>query len=176
MRVVRGSPPSNPLRLPSPTVTNRVTVVAVNTQFSIAVHLMAGLGYRRDRCTTSAQLAASVNTSPSFVRRVLARLSKAGLVHTTTGQGGACRLAHDPRDITLLEIYRAVDAPRAFAIHRYAVEGQCPVSCNIKASLEKVLDQTQRSMEAGLKNVKLSDVIQDLDPASQTKPEPSSRS
>jgi Rrf2 family protein len=137
--------------------------VAVNTQFSIAVHIMAGLGHRHGRCTTSAQLAASVNTSPSFVRRTLARLSGAGLVETATGKGGACRLARDPQEISLLEIYRAVDAPKAFAIHGYAPETQCAVSCNIKSSLQKVLAKTQRSMEASLKEIRLSDVVRDLD-------------
>lgn len=136
--------------------------MAINTQFSIAVHILAGLGYRRDRVATSAELAASVNTSPSFVRRVLAKLSKASLVHTATGRGGACRLARPPGQISLLEIYRAVDAPRVFAIHGYAPEGRCPVSCNLKSSLEKVRDKTQRSMEATLRTMTLADVLRDL--------------
>src|SRR5689334_16376314 len=93
--------------------------MAVNTQFPIAVHLMAALGYRRGSDTTSATLAASVNTSPSFVRRVLAKLSKAGLVETATGKAGACWLARDAKGISLLDIYRAVDAPKAFSIHQY---------------------------------------------------------
>ena len=69
---------------------------------------------------TSAHLAESVNTSPSFVRRTLAKLSKAGLVETATGKAGACWLARDARAISLLDIYRAVDAPKAFAIHSYS--------------------------------------------------------
>ena len=80
--------------------------MAVNTQFSIAVHLLAGLACRRGGDATSGELAASVNTSPSFVRRVLAKLSKAGLVATTTGKAGACRLAREPRDTSLLDVYR----------------------------------------------------------------------
>src|SRR6266404_551405 len=108
--------------------------MAVNTQFSIAVHLMAGLAYRGDESTTSANLATSVNTSPSFVRRVLAKLSKAGLVKTATGKAGACWLARDAGDISLLDIYRAVDAPRAFAIHEYKEQKGCSVSCHIKAA------------------------------------------
>ena len=88
--------------------------MAVNTQFSIAVHIMAGLAYRCDKDTTSANLAMSVNTSPSFVRRVLAKLSRAGLVETATGKAGACWLAKDAKDISLLDIYNAVDAPKAF--------------------------------------------------------------
>ena len=136
--------------------------MAVNTQFSIAVHIMAGLGCRCDQDTTSGQLAQSVNTSPSFVRRVLAKLSRAGLVRTATGQAGACWLGRTPGEITLLDIYRAVDAPKAFAIHGYAAEKHCVVSCRIKAALEGVLDKTQKSMEASLKRMSLADVLQDI--------------
>ena len=143
---------------------NIVTVVAVNTQFSIAVHVMASLGHRLGQHTTSAQLAMSVNTSPSFVRRVLAKLSKAGLVETTKGQAGACWLSMKPKDVSLLDIYSAVGAPKAFAIHDYDVERRCPVSCHIKFALEKVLVSTQQAMEAGLGKIKLSDVLCDLTP------------
>src|SRR4051794_24131889 len=86
----RGSPKKALAK--SQTVTIVVTVVANNLQFSIAVHIMAGLACLGGRQTTSATLAGSVNTSPSFVRRTLAKLSKAGLVKTATGKAGACWL------------------------------------------------------------------------------------
>ena len=92
--------------------------MANNIQFSIAVHILAGLACGCDQeGVTSARLAASVNTSASFVRRTLAKLSKAGLVETATGKAGACWLAKDAKNISLLDIYKAVDAPKAFAIH-----------------------------------------------------------
>jgi len=138
--------------------------MAVNTQFSIAVHVLAGLGCRGERGSTSAELSRSVNTSASFVRRVVAKLSKAGLVRTATGPSGSCWLARKPIEISLLDVYKAVGAPKAFAIHAYPVEPRCPVSCNIKASLEKVLDKTQKSMEAGLRKISLSEVIHDVNP------------
>jgi Rrf2 family protein len=136
--------------------------MAVNTQFSIAVHIMAGLAYRCDQDTTSANLAMSVNTSPSFVRRVLARLSRAGLVETATGKAGACWLAKDAKDISLLDIYRAVDAPRAFSIHAYHEQKGCPVSCHIKAALEKALRKTQKAMEASLNGISLARIVSDV--------------
>jgi len=134
----------------------------VSTQFSIAVHLMAGLGYGVARDMTSAQLAQSVNTSPSFIRRVLAKLSKADLVSTTMGKTGSTSLARSPKEISLLDIYRAVEAPKAFAIHEYPEQKMCAVSCTIKSSLEKVLSKTQRSMEESLGEISLADVIADL--------------
>ena len=132
--------------------------MAVNTQFPIAVHLMAALGYCGQEAT-SARLAESINTSASFVRRTLARLSKAGLVETATGKTGACWLARDPRKISLLEIYRAVDAPKAFSIHHYGVQKNCPVSCHIKEALDKALDKTQKSMEKTLAGISLADIV-----------------
>jgi Rrf2 family protein len=136
--------------------------MAINTQFPIAVHLLAALGYRRGRDTTSALLATSVNTSPSFVRRILARLSKAGLVETATGKAGACWLARDAKDISLLDIYHAVDAPRAFSIHHYREQKACLVSRHIKAALDKALSKTQKAMETSLKEISLEKIITDI--------------
>jgi Rrf2 family protein len=133
--------------------------MANNFQFSIAVHILASLGCRCDKDTASATLAASVNTSPSFVRRTLAKLSKAGLVETATGKAGACWLAKDAKHISLLDVYRAVDAPKAFAVHSYPELEICVVSCHIKAALEKALAKTQKAMEASLAEISLAQII-----------------
>ena len=137
--------------------------MAVNVQFSIAVHLLAGLACSgAGSGVTSAHLASSVNTSPSFVRRTLAKLSKAGLVKATTGKAGACWLAKEPKTISLLDIYKAVDAPKAFSIHAYPVQKVCTVSCNIKTALEKALGKTQKAMEASLNEISLVDIVSEV--------------
>ena len=123
---------------------------------------MASLAYRCDQDTKSGNLAASVNTSPSFVRRILAKLSRAGLVGTSTGKAGACRLAREAKDISLLDIYEAVDAPKAFSIHSYDEQKHCPVSRRIKATLEKALAKTQQAMEASLAKISLAQIVSDL--------------
>ena len=63
--------------------------MALNTQFSIATHIMASLGSASSAEVNSALIAGSVNTSSSFVRRTLAKLSKAGLVQTVAGPAGS---------------------------------------------------------------------------------------
>jgi Rrf2 family protein len=133
--------------------------MATNTQFSIAVHLMAALAYREGKETTSALLAQSVNTSASFIRRTLARLSKAGLIETSKGKAGSCRLAKRPARISLFDIYRAVEAPKAFAIHQYQEQKPCPVSCHIKESLTGVLDKAQGAFEKSLRSITLEEVL-----------------
>lgn len=137
--------------------------MAVNIQFSIAAHILAGLACGCDKGgVTSGRLAESVNTSPSFVRRILAKLSKAGLVETATGKAGACWPAKKAKDISLLDIYRAVDAPRAFSIHCYDEQKSCPVSCHIKAALEKALAKTQKAMEKSLAETSLAQIISEM--------------
>jgi len=138
-------------------------MAAVNTQFSIATHLMTTLGVRGGEETCSQDLADSVNANASFIRRVLSRLVKAGLVESHSGSGGSCALAKRPQDISLLDIYHAVEAPKVFAIHAYAENQDCHVSCHIKSSMELVLDKAQASFEASLKDVTLSEVMKDVD-------------
>jgi len=137
--------------------------MANNVQFSIAVHIMAGLACGCDQeGVTSGRLAASVNTSASFVRRTLAKLSKAGLVETATGKAGSCWLAKDAKQISLLDVYRAVGAPQAFAIHEYSEQKTCFVSCHIKTALEKALAKTQKAMESSLAEISLAQIVSDV--------------
>lgn len=78
------------------------------------------------------------------------------------GKTGSTTLARDPKDISLLEIYRAVEAPKAFAIHDYPENASCKVSCTIKMAMDKVLERTQISMEKSLEEISLADVIADV--------------
>ena len=137
--------------------------MAANTQFSIAVHLLLALGLNCERELTSAHLAMSVNTSPSFVRRILAKLSKANLVATTTGKSGFSLLAKKPEEISLLEIYKAVDAPKTFAIHDYPAQNFCNVSCNIGKTMMKILEKAQNSFENSLAETSLAEVMADIE-------------
>jgi Rrf2 family protein len=136
--------------------------MATNTQFSIAVHLMLALGLNCGKEVTSAQMAQSVNTSPSFIRRILSKLSKANLVTATTGKSGFSSLAKSADQISLLEIYKAVDAPKTFAIHDYPSQTNCEVSCNIESVMQKVLNKAQNSFETTLSETSLAEVIADI--------------
>jgi Rrf2 family protein len=130
-----------------------------SVQFTVAAHIMAALGYYHGEEISSAVLAESVNADPTFVRKSLSKLSKAGLVETKRGQSGASVLARPPRKITLLDIYRASAAPPAFAIHSYPVEKGCPVSSNLKECMSGVLAQAQYSFERSLAKITLADLV-----------------
>jgi len=132
-----------------------------NLQFSVAVHIMAILGYYDDPVKSST-LAKSVAAEPSFVRRSLSKLVKAGLVKATRGKNGASTLSRPAIDISLLEIYRACAAPGVFAVHDYPVDEECPISCNIKESLSTVLHDAQGGFERALARTSLADIVADI--------------
>src|SRR2546429_557531 len=68
-------------------------------------------------------------------------------------------LSRSPRQITLLDIYRASAAPPAFAIHSYPVEKRCPVSCHLKECMSELLSQAQNSFESSLAKITLANLV-----------------
>ena len=132
---------------------------AISVQFTVAAHIMAALAFYRGNEIASSTLAGSVNANPTFVRKSLSKLAKAGLIVTTRGKNGASVLARSPKQITLLDIFRASKAPAAFAIHAYPVEKKCLISCNIKESMSMVLAQAQGSFERTLARITLADIV-----------------
>ena len=133
-------------------------MASVNTQFSIAVHVLAAIANYKTTFTSEV-LADSVNANSVFVKRILVKLSKAKLVKTTVGKSGGYDLARSPKSISLFDIYSAVSPPRVFAIHTYAEKKWCVVSSNIKEVMGEVLIGTQNAVENDLKRTTLADVV-----------------
>jgi Rrf2 family protein len=131
------------------------------TRFSVAVHALALIErFGGDPRMTSEAIAGSVGTNASFVRRVLAMLSHAGLVRSTPGVGGA-RLAKPPQAISLLDVYRAVDMEDE---HRLAVHGEpsqkCFIGRNIQSALDAAIGPAEAAFESQLAARSLADVTQ----------------
>src|SRR5579862_5506026 len=140
---------------------------AISVQFTVAAHIMAALGFFDGKEISSTTLAESVNADPTFVRKSLSRLSKAGLIRSTRGKNGARTLARSPEQNTLLEIYRASAAPPTFVIHGYPVETRCPVSCSFRGFMSSVLKKAQSGFESALDRITLADVVREIRRASR---------
>ena len=137
-------------------------MAATSVQFSVATHIMTALGFHYGTEVNSSTLAQSVNAEPTFVRKSLSKLAKAGLVVTTRGKNGACSLARPPEQITLWDVYAASEAPDVFAVHNYPVEKACPVSSNFKGCMSAIQVKTQRSLEQALSRTALSEIVADV--------------
>ena len=83
--------------------------MSTSTRFAVAIHILTSITLLRGRAVRSEDIASSVNTNPTVVRRILGTLADAGLTQAQLGLGGGALLAKPADQITLLAIYRAVD-------------------------------------------------------------------
>lgn len=124
----------------------------------MAVHIMTVLACLDD--TVSSELiATSVQTNPVVVRRLLGELNRAGLISAERGKHGGFRLARSPRQISLLDIYRAVMGGQPLVgLHENPEFSACSVSCKVRTVLGEHLDDAQQGFERELKKVPLADI------------------
>ncbi len=129
-----------------------------SSRFALAVHILTLLEAEGGGPLTSTYIAGSVNTNPGFIRRLLSQLARAGLVASRLGAGGGTQLARPAARIPLLEIYKAVEGQDLFALHHSPPNAECPVGCNIQATLSGVLGRAETALERELAGVTIADV------------------
>ena len=125
----------------------------------MAVHVLAVLAYKEGDPVTSGMLAASVNTNPVIIRRLLLSLQRARLVETRKGAGYGSRLSRSPGRINLAEVYRAVEAIEPFASPARKANTACPVGHCIRETLNKVFASAENAMERDLEKTTLAGVM-----------------
>ena len=132
----------------------------MNSQFSVAVHLLSLLN-QGELPKSSEFIAGSVGVNPVVIRNVTGLLRRAGLLETRRGVTGA-RLTRAAAQISLLDVYRAVQAPETvLKVHQHP-NPVCPVGARIQSVLGEVFSQAQGAMEAELAQVRLADVTSAL--------------
>lgn len=130
------------------------------SRFATAVHVLAYLAIRGEGAAlTSERIALSVNTNAAVVRRLLMQLSAAGLTGSQMGTGGGAILLKAPEDITLLDVYLAVDELEVFSLHRASRNVKCLVGRNITEVLREVATGAEDAVRRELAGRRLSDVV-----------------
>ena len=125
----------------------------------MAVHVLAVLAYKQGDRVTSSYLAASVNTNPVIIRRLLLSLQKAKLVDTSKGAGSGSRLERSPARISLAEVYNAVEEEDAFTMPRREPNKRCPVGQCIQDELERVFSSAEKAMLEQLGRKTVADIV-----------------
>jgi len=133
-----------------------------STRFAVAVHAAAALAFNHGGPVRSEDIARSASTNPTVIRKLFSLLADAGITDARLGLGGGAVLARPPEDVTLLDIYRAVEEPMLIPLHRRSPDPGCSVGRNIQAVLRPVADRAQHAMEAELATVTLADVARNL--------------
>ena len=114
-----------------------------------AVLYLARLGPNQRAATRT--VAQEQRIPPSFLAKIISQLSIAGLLHTSRGARGGVSLAHEPKEVSLLDVVEAIDGP--ILLNECVAEtGACnfrddcplkPIWCEVQEHLVKRLRETK---------------------------------
>lgn len=133
--------------------------MTTSTRFAVALHILAGIALHDGEAVRSDDLAFSVNTNSTVVRRLLSLLAEAGITRSQLGHGGGSLLAKPAEEITLLDVFRAVEEPGFFSLHRSEPNQNCSLGRHMVPVLTAEFDRLSQSMESELAKTTLVDVI-----------------
>ncbi|GGE81263.1 Rrf2 family transcriptional regulator [Priestia taiwanensis] len=136
--------------------------MSISSRFAVGIHILTLIEMNKDGVSSSEVLAGSVNTNPAVIRKIMGMLKKAGLIKVQPGIAGA-ELAKDLSDITLLDVYKAVNVVKdkeLFSIHE--TNPDCTIGRNIQSSIEPLFFSAQTALEKVFENVTIEDVVKDI--------------
>ena len=134
----------------------------MDTKFSVAVHVLILISESLNPISSD-QMAESVGTNASYIRKILALLKKAEIVDGHRGIGGYS-LTVAPHQLTLLRIYQAVTDEQKIHlldIHQNPND-RCVVGHHIKPVLTGIFADIEESFACSLAGKTLADCITDI--------------
>ena len=134
----------------------------MDTKFSVAVHVLILIS-EASNPISSDQMAGSVGTNASYIRKILALLKKGEIVNGQRGIGGYS-LTVAPEQLTLLQIYQAVmEEPKIHLldIHQNPSD-QCIVGRYIRPVLTGMFADMEDTFARSLSGKTLADCIADI--------------
>ena len=108
----------------------------MTSDFAIAVHALVLLNHRQETLQ-SEQIADNVCTHPVRVRRVMARLRRAGLVDTKEGANGGYLFLGDPGKLSLQRVAEALKEKPVDVKYR---TGDIDMVCAVASGMAEVMD------------------------------------
>ena len=134
----------------------------MNTRFAVAVHILTFLQTQAGEPATSELIASSVNTNPSLIRRLLSQLARAGFTTSQMGTGGGALLARRAGEITLLDVYRAVDGETDVIPIPDGPSPKCPVGRHMKTVLQKRVSAAEQALFSELADTSIAELAGDV--------------
>ena len=131
----------------------------MDTKFSSAIHALILIS-ESAKPLTSQEIAASVGTNASYIRKLIGLLKKRDIVESRRGVGGFT-IKPKTAELTLLQIYQAVqetETPRILDIHQNPSDA-CIVGRHIRPVLTELFTQVEDVFSRALAEKTLADCI-----------------
>lgn len=107
------------------------------------------------RLVNAREIATKFNLPPNLLAKILQSLSSSGIIEAQKGSGGGYRMARNPADVTLTQIFESIEGP-VHMVMCTADDGCCSIEerCTIKNGLTNL----ERKFADFFNTVTLSDV------------------
>ncbi len=131
----------------------------MDTRFSSAIHTLILIA-ASDEPMTSEDIAESVGTNASYIRKIIGSLKKKDIIESHRGISG-CALKPKAEELTLLQIYQAVNETEAiglFDLHQNPND-RCVVGRHIKPVLTDMFMEMEEAVVHALSGKTLADCI-----------------
>ena len=134
-----------------------------SVRLPVATHILLCIAhFHGEYKATSTFLAGSVNVHPVIIRKTLGQLKAAGLVSVAAGIGGA-ELQRNPKDITLLDVFHAVEEDEDLFHFQENPNPKCPVGRNIHPILGERLEAVRQHMLDDLASITFQSLLDDME-------------
>lgn len=133
----------------------------LDSHFDTTLKIMINLAVKNEEVHSSESLAQSLGTNSAFIRKIMAKLSRAGLILTKRGQSGGVSLLKNPKDISLKDIYLAAN-DRINLSEVKKTRSDCSVSCSAQNILLKLSSRLESAHLLILSRIKLSHLTKDI--------------
>lgn len=137
----------------------------LDMRFSSALKAMLLLGHAEEQGSpvlSSTQLARSLDTNPSLVRKLMVGLVHDGLVASIKGRSGGVRLGRPSDQITLEEIYRSSIGSKPLWAPRAEGPEECLVTNHSGEYFARLTDETEAAVLCALADRTLADSLDEL--------------
>lgn len=132
-----------------------------STKMAVGVHILSVIALDEGKVLTSEQIADSIQTNPALVRRLMAQLKKAGLIETKT-KVGVIKLVRPLEQITLWDVFEAVEPKQdLFDIH-HDTNPSCPVGAHIEQALKQTRQSLNEDFKQSLKHQNIQNIYQTM--------------
>ena len=134
----------------------------MDTRFLSAIHTLIMIA-GAETPMTSEQIAESVGTNASYIRKITGLLKKQGIIDSRQGISGFTLLV-EPEELSLLRIYQAIaetEQVHVFDLHQNPNDA-CIVGRHIQPVLTDVFRGIEEKAEDELKNTTLADCMQKM--------------
>lgn len=132
-----------------------------SVRLSDAVHLMVYIEVAKGSILSSAAIAKSIQTNPAYIRQLMMKLKRAGLLQSVHGHANP-KLARPPEEISLLDVYNAVEGDKPLLHLDADINPECDIGINIQYALKGYYEQIQNNIRQEMDQIKLSDIMKDF--------------